>query len=355
MPERLIKNFAAATGLLVLLAALCLAGCAASRPAAPAAPDREIAWPAPAASPRIEWLGAFRGAEDLGLNKGLWSRMRSFMTGEELPFLVRPYGIDAQADAPLFIADTGGARVHLIDLQRRRHEVVAGSEELLFRSPIDLARDGRGHLYITDSALGAILRYDRKKEVLTRFAATGLKRPTGIAYAPQQALLYVADAQAHQVVAFDLNGAERRRFGMRGSAAGQFNFPTALSVAGNGDLLVTDALNFRIQRFAADGRFLSAFGQAGDALGHFSRPKGVALDSAGNVYVCDAELDTVQIFNDSGQLLLNFGTKGNGPGQFLMPTGIFIDERDTIYVADSYNQRIQIFRFIDHDRTPIEK
>jgi len=132
----------------------------------------------------------------------------------------------------------------------------------------------------------------------------------------------------------------------RGSAPGEFRFPSFATLDNNGRLYVTDQMNFRVQVFDAEGNFLNEFGKAGNVPGTFARPKGVALDSEGHIYVADAAFNNVQIFDAEGQILLAFGGMGFGEGELRLPTGIYLDGHDRIYVVDKLNSRIQAYEYL---------
>jgi sugar lactone lactonase YvrE len=312
-------------------------------------PDRTIVWPGPPLEPRIQWVREIRTPQDAGAARGFWQRLGRFIGGEAETGIVRPYGVFLDDRDRLFIVDTGAALVHLMDTETGRYTMIAGENDNAFRTPIAITEDDDENVYITDADAGTIFRYNLKEGVLRRFTTFKLERPTGLAFSRAKRLLYVTDTGAHQIVALDLAGKERFRFGARGAAPGQFNYPTDLCVDKIGRVIVTDALNFRIQIFSPEGSLLDAFGEAGDTSGSFAKPKGVALDSEGHIYVCDALFDSVQIFDDRGRLLLGFGDSGSKQGQLWMPSGIYIDRNDYIYVADSYNQRVQVFRYLKDD------
>lgn len=59
--------------------------------------------------------------------------------------------------------------------------------------------------------------------------------------------LYVADAQARLITVFDPRGALLATFGRRGNGPGEFQHPTSLGIAADGDLWVSDME--RVQRF----------------------------------------------------------------------------------------------------------
>ena len=234
----------------------------------------------------------------------------------------------------------------MYDIDNGEVRVLDRHQREFFVSPLGITGDGNGTLFLTDSALGQVFRYDFSKKQLGYFTGKALERPTGIAFNADNWQIYVADTLTHQIVVFGLDGEERFRIGKRGSAPGEFNFPTDLWVDAEGRLLVTDSLNARVQIFSPSGEYLSLLGVRGHAAGYLDKPKGVATDSSGRIYICDALKDSVQVFAPDGTFLLRLGERGQAAGQFWMPAGLFIKD-DLIYVADSYNQRIQVFEIVD--------
>jgi len=327
----------------VLLGVLLLPACAEKIQVADTPADLKLVWPAAPQEAKIEWLGEYKTLEENTGRKGFWGKVSDFFLGPKTAHITRPYGVCTDDENLLFVADTGSSAIHIFDMETSSYQVIKGDENVSLVTPIGLAY-AEGYLYITDSSQGSILQYGLQKDSLSLWVSIPGGRPTGITFSQANRLLYIADTVAHQVVAYDLAGAEQFRFGERGAGDGQFNFPTDLWAGVDGKVYVTDALNARIQTFSATGEFLSVFGQPGDTPGSFSKPKGVAVDQHGHLYVCDALFDTVQIFNPAGQLLLNFGENGQQPGQFWMPSGLFIDSHANIYVADTYNRRIQVFK-----------
>jgi len=332
--------------ILFLFAFLSLLASCATRPAGTQAP-LELFWPPPPGPARIQWVGEIYGPQDVGITKGFWGKLIQRLVGEGDDEIRKPYGIYADRSDRLFVADSAAAVVHLFDRREKRYLAIGTGKDRVFRTPIGLTGDGDDTLFIADAAAAIVFRYRIGKKVLEPFLSGKVTRPTGIAYDPVRRLLYVTDTAAHQVIAFDLDGGERFRFGHRGVEPGAFNYPTDLFLDAGGNLHVTDPLNARIQSFSADGKFLGTFGLAGDTAGRFAKPKGVALDSEAHVYVADTLQDSVQIFDRSGRYLLSFGARGTRSGEFWMPSGIFIDSNDIIYVADTYNRRLQVFRYLN--------
>jgi len=327
-----------------LLLALMLTGCARQAIVAPEDVQEKIVWPPAPLETRIEWVKEYSILEDSRQVPGFWARVKEFFVGHEIAGIVRPYGVATDFGDRLFIADTGASLVHVFDMETSEYQMVEGTDEVPLRTPIATAYGGNEELFITDSALGTVLRYNLQSKTLSTLMPYTLQRPTGIAFSWRTKQLFVSDTGAHEVVVLDLNGVEQFRFGGRGTGEGQFNYPTDIWVDMQGQVYVTDALNARIQIFSVEGGYIQTFGQPGDTPGSFSKPKGVTVDPAGHIYVCDALFDAVQIFDADGHLLMGFGDNGSRPGQFWMPSGIFADRKGYIYVADTYNRRIQVFR-----------
>lgn len=239
---------------------------------------------------------------------------------------------DAIHGLVLVIDDTGVVRHRLDRVDGRR-----------LMSPVGICRDARGYLYIADSGRSVVLRADSRLGDARVFVRAPRRRLTGLAW--QAGHLYAVDTLNHQVVIYDDRGHETDTFGRRGTAPGEFNFPTHLSAAA-GKIYVTDALNFRVQVFDPDGRFVRQVGSEGIGGGNFAKPKGVAVDGTGRIYVADAMFDNVQVFSDRGEFLTWFGGPGAEPGRFWMPAGVCLAADDRIWVADTYNRRLQVFRVV---------
>jgi DNA-binding beta-propeller fold protein YncE len=259
--------------------------------------------------------------------------------------MLRPYGVYSRGTR-IYVTDPGFGLVHIFDSGKQEYSRIAKGDEDVLISPIGIAAEPDGTIYVSDSVLRKVFVYDIDGVLLRTIGSPELLvRPSGIAVHADR--VYVVDTHGHQVLAFDkTKGDLLLRFGKKGSAKADFNFPTNIFITAEGLLFVTDSLNFRIQSFSSEGVFLGAFGKHGDGSGDFSKPKGIALDSEGHVYVADAHFDNVQIFDQKGTFLLSFGNPGRAKGEMLLPAGLFIDENDRVYVADSYNRRVQVFQYL---------
>ena len=329
---------------LALMLGLALSGCA--RPVQPVEDKTPLVWPSPPDDPRIVFVKAFSQPDDLGISRGIFQRVGDLLFGHDESRLVRPMAVVAAGDT-LYVADPGAKGVHRFDQTGGHYDLIfaAGGGPLL--SPVGLALGGAGEVYVSDSALATVyvIRPGAKEAVPLALGAQ-LGQPTGIAYDAASGRLFVVDTSAHRVNVFKRDGALESSFGGRGTAEGEFNYPTLIWRTPEGRLYVTDSLNFRIQSFDERGRFLAKFGGLGDGAGDLPRQKGVATDHYGHVYIVDSLFHAIQVFDESGRFLLSLGGMGRARGEFWLPTGLFIGADDKIYVADSYNQRVQVLRYI---------
>jgi hypothetical protein len=302
-----------------------------------------LVWPVPPDQARIELVSVFAGAADLGIKRSIWARLAGLVTGDGELRLTRPAGV-AAAGAQIAVADPEVGLVHVYDLSRRHSLALGACGETVFGEPVAVAFLA-DRLYVSDAGAGRIHVFTLDGGCAGGWELGPGSRPAGIAADPQRARLYVADAGAHQVLGFDPQGKNVLRFGSRGAALGEFNYPTWLAVDQAGALYVTDALNFRVQIFDANGTPMGVFGNHGDGSGELTRPKGIGVDRDGHIYLVDALFDAVQLFDAEGRYLMVFGARGDEVGRFWLPSGLAIDG-DRIYVADSYNQRVQVFRVL---------
>jgi len=315
-----------------------------------------LQWPPPPQTPRIIYLGSIKDPTYTGGKESFLKRTLNSIFGEEKTpsSMLRPYGVFADTDR-VYVTDPGMGRLHVINLQQNKYVSVEGSGDEELVSPIGIAVDDRGDIYISDSVLQHVFVFDKERRYLRKFGSSDLfKRPAGLALDGNR--LYVVDTHGHRVIVLSKEkGNFLFSFGKNGIENGNFNYPTNIYISNEKLIYVTDSMNFRIQIFDQDGGFRSSFGKLGDSSGNLSKPKGIAVDSEGHIYVVDSHFDNVQIFDRNGNLLLVFGSSGNGKGEFMLPAGIYIDKLDRIYVADSYNKRIQVFQYLKEKSAEIAK
>jgi DNA-binding beta-propeller fold protein YncE len=309
--------------------------------------DTGPVWPPPPQTTKIQYIKNISGPSDIGMKKSWFKKTMDTLLGkdETIEMLFRPYGVFADSSR-IYVTDPGTRLLHIFDMGAKKYLSIkeAGKKQLL--SPIGVAVDKNGAIYLSDSVLKRVFLFDREGKYLREIGSDEVFiRPAGIVLDGER--LYVVDAHGHRIVVFSKkDGSFLYSFGKNGSGKGDFHYPTNIFIDKDGLLYITDSMNFRVQIFDRDGHFISMFGKHGDGSGDFSQPRGIAVDSEGHVYVVDALFDTVQIFDRDGRFLLAFGKTGKEKGEMILPAGLFIDEEDRIYAADSYNKRVQIFQYM---------
>ncbi len=144
------------------------------------------------------------------------------------------------------------------------------------------------------------------------FGAGLLEWPHGI-FVDADNNVWVTDARGskgggHQIIKFSPEGKELMRLGKAGVAGdgpGEFNGPSDVLVAPNGDIFVVDGHgiegNNRVVKFSKDGTFIKTWGKTGTGPGEFLDPHALAMDSQGRLFVGDRKNNRVQIFDQDGK------------------------------------------------------
>lgn len=214
-------------------------------------------------------------------------------------------------------------------------------------SAIDI--DSQGHIWVAERCGGGdcigktvapILEFDASGRLMQSFGAGMLVYPHGI-FIDRDDNVWVTDARdnngmGQQVLKFSPQGEllmTLGKAGVAGSSDGEFNQPTDVVTAPNGDIFVADGhvpgyFNSRIVKFTADGKFIKSWGMRGSGPGEFEGAHALAFDSQGRLFVGDRSNNRIQIFDQEGNFIAEWK-------QFGRPSGIFIDTDDVLYVIDS--------------------
>lgn len=213
------------------------------------------------------------------------------------------------------------------------------------------ANDGRniwiaercGANLCVDSDVDPVMLFDPDGNILKSFGSGQITWPHGmfvdaddnvwiadaVGYAP------VPDGVGHTVLKFSPDGELLMTLGKKGVAGDgndEFNKPSDMLVASNGDIFVADGHdaggNNRIIKFDRDGNYLTQWGETGGDHGQFRDPHALAMDSQGRLFVGDRGNSRLQIFTQDGEHIATWT-------QFGRPSGLYIDANDILYSADS--------------------
>ncbi|HEY7447383.1 MAG TPA: peptidyl-alpha-hydroxyglycine alpha-amidating lyase family protein [Vicinamibacterales bacterium] len=202
---------------------------------------------------------------------------------------------------------------------------------------------GAGGSACADSPLDPILQFDLSGKLLKSFGRGVIVLPHKITV-DRDGNLWVADngsapGKGQQVHKFSPDGKllmSLGKPGVAGPGADEFDQPTEVAVAPNGDIFVADGHsggggatgNARVVKFDKTGKFLKTWGKKGMGPGEFDVLHTLAFDSRGRLFVGDRQNNRIQIFDQDGRFIAQWY-------QFGRPSGMYIDRNDVLYVADS--------------------
>lgn len=326
----------------------------------------DVVWPPAPATPRYRYLGELVGEPNFVPNAKTQSTLTTafnWIVGlfeNRTPLLLqRPQHGTVSDSGRVFVVDTGRNAVLVFDpnppsagdAKSKEGQLLVwelATRQARFQMPVAAALAWNGELAVSDSRLGIVARLNAQGEPVGVLAADALKRPTGLAFAPEHGWLFVADSVAHDIKVFDASGQLVKTIGGPGEGDGEFNAPTHLAYAG-GLLYVSDTLSSRIQVFDAQGRRVDGFGERGLYVGNLVRPKGVAVGAGGIVYVVESYHGYLLAYNQQRELLLDINGSGVKGGEFRLPAGVWTDQQGRIFVADMFNGRVVVYQFVSPD------
>ena len=252
-------------------------------------------------------------------------------------------------------------------------------------SPVGVAIDTAGNLYIADSNNQVIRRVDASSGTITTAAGNGtpgysgnggpatsaqLTYPSGVAV-DAAGNLYIADSNNNVIRRVDaasgtittVAGVGTQGYsGDTGLAtSAQLHYPTGVAVDAGGNLYIADLNNAVIRRVdASSGTITTAAGTgtpgySGDSgpatSAELSYPHDVTVDAAGNLYIADTNNLVIRRVDASSGTITTvagnhtYGYSGDGQSataaQLTVPYGVAVDPGGNLYIADTNNNVIR--------------
>ena len=257
----------------------------------------------------------------------------------------------------------------------------APASKALLNTPLGVATDSSGNLYIADTLNNRIRKVVGFSGNISTFAGNGVLNYSGDGGPATKAQLnspqavavdsagnfYIADAGNNVVRKVTASGTISNfagngtaGFGGDGNAAtgAQLNSPQGLAIDSAGNLYIADTGNSRVRKVSGGAITTiagsSTVGYGGDggagASAQLNSPTGVAVDGAGNVYIADFGNNVVRKVTAGGTIstVAGNGRQGysgdGGPGvqaQLNGPQGVAVDTAGNLYIADTLNSRIR--------------
>ncbi|HLP32307.1 MAG TPA: neuraminidase-like domain-containing protein [Bacteroidia bacterium] len=273
-------------------------------------------------------------------------------TGTKLGLFNAPKDVTVDTNNNLIVADSGNNRIQVLNMGwLNKYKADAA---LTPDGPKSIKTDKYGNVYIADTTKHRILKYGAdgllewnlgKVSGGTPVAGTGdleFDSPLGIAV-DNEGNIYVSDTFNDRIQKIGVDGEFKAKWGSAGAGDNQLQNPVGITfhLKSNGDrfVAVADTGNSRIQVFNQEGEYLHTLGTTGvpgDDDEHFNTPVDVAFDKAGNCYVADQANHKIKKYNNTLSYVgvVTWSTyKSEGTTYVFEPSGIYIDANDVVYIS----------------------
>jgi DNA-binding beta-propeller fold protein YncE len=251
--------------------------------------------------------------------------------------------------------------------------------------PYGVVIDRPGNLYIADRLNRRVRRIDGASGLITTLAGTGeaaysgdggpagaagLVEPNGLAFSPDERLLYITDVADNRVRVVDLaagtvatfagNGAaEHSGDGGKVIAAGTFG-ARAVKVGPDGTVYILECQGSSLRAVDPKTGIISTIagttargysGDGGPALqAVFDAPKEMAIDRDGSLLIVDTENHAIRRIDRRTGIVTNLAGGRQGPGGdggpaelagLDRPHGAVVGPDGAVYIGDTNNHRIR--------------
>ncbi len=250
----------------------------------------------------------------------------------------------------ILVCDRLRNRVVIFDEKGRfRYSIPGGSS---FQSPIDLAVDPEGYLFVLGQVSVEITLLDFDGRLLRKFPLTGLPegfespRFTSLAMSANGESLYLIDAENHRLWIANRNGAIRHSIDM---TIGRTQEEIELLRYGHIDvygenLLVPIPTDGLVHLYDLEGNVKGSVGDRGSAECQTMFPAAAALDDQGRAIILDQQRALFMTWDvERGVCLSEHYGFGNAPGAFYQPSDLALDAAGRLYVSQGFEGRIQVY------------
>ena len=258
---------------------------------------------------------------------------------------------------PMRMARGEDGRLFVTNSKRGSLFIYDANENLIgelkdMHKPLGVAVDSAGYIYVGSKGRHNVEVYSWVGEKVDVMGLGIIRMPSDLAL-DRDGRIYVCDSENNTVWVFDWSGAILRSIGTAGDGDGQFDFPSALTIAYRnvggeevGELYVADQGHCLIHVFDLNGHFLRSFGRRvgsfGGWYGKFVKMQSLAMDNKDRLHVADSYINAVQILDpNNGGYINHYGTFGTAAGELNLPLDVVIKDSNEALVTSAENGRIE--------------
>jgi uncharacterized protein YijF (DUF1287 family)/sugar lactone lactonase YvrE len=294
-------------------------------------------------------LGAVSWAQPPGSIPPIYAqRLRMPVRGDDF---AQPRAVVAdQATGEIFVCDTLRNRIAIFDDKGRfRFQIPGGAA---FQSPIDLAVDPEGYLFVASQVSAEVTLLDFDGRFIRRIALSNVPagaagaRFSSLALSPEGDELYLLDVENDRLWITDRQGAVQRSVDLRvGLTAKEIDELRYGKVDIYGDsVLIPIPSDGLVHLFDLEGRPKGTIGDPGAAECQTIFPVAAALDDRGRVIILDQQRALFMTWDLArGACLSEHYGFGNAAGAFYQPNDLTLDAAGRLYVSQGFEGRVQVY------------
>jgi DNA-binding beta-propeller fold protein YncE len=266
----------------------------------------------------------------------------------------RPSGITTDLHTgEVFVCDSRGHRIVIFDSQGLyRHQILGGS---LLRSPLDVAVDPEGYLFVTSVTGGkrSLFHLDFDGALVAEVDLASIEAETGrtpeilsVAITPTGDRLFVVDLASQRLWTLTREGGVLGSVDLIPDIEGEKREEQVLGkVDVYGDrVLVAVPTQGLVWVYDLEGRKLGHVGRKGSGPCQTGFPVAAVMDETGDVWILDRQRAMFMRWRLEGNQCLgqHYGF-GNAAGAMYSPLDMTLDANGTLYVTQGFESRVQVY------------
>jgi len=233
-------------------------------------------------------------------------------------YLKGPFDVDVSVGGNIYIADTGGCSVLVLDSNEKlilklgvgkASAKPGGLHDPHFVTP----NEKLGLIYVSDTFNNRVQIFDMKGDLLkilggkSSYTEPGSYHFCGGTASDEQGNVYAMNWSGCYINIYNSKWELEGTFGERGAKPVQFHDAYSIMIDDN-TIWVVDTFNNRLQQFSKDRKLIKIIGGTeGAGTNQFNHPTDMDFDGQGNMYIADWKNDRVVKLSPNGEFLKSWG------------------------------------------------